>query len=106
MFDADAQALRERRSDGEYLLPAYDDWCFSRIPGTVADLPGADAGPRLPAEATDGYDGVSRVVVHRDLGVWYGDEDGGKLDFVAMHGGLHPDEMLIPFATATIDSLR
>lgn len=50
MFDADAQALRERRSDGEYLLPAYDDWCFSRIPGTVADLPGADAGPRLPAE--------------------------------------------------------
>ncbi|ELZ60159.1 MULTISPECIES: alkaline phosphatase family protein [unclassified Haloferax] len=79
MFDADAQALRERQSDGEYLLPAYDDWCFSRIPGTIADLLGADADPRLPAPATDGYDGVSRVVVFLvdgfGLAQWDGERD-------------------------------
>ncbi|QOS11478.1 phosphodiesterase/nucleotide pyrophosphatase domain protein [Haloferax gibbonsii] len=79
MFDADAQALRERQSDGDYLLPAYDDWCFSRIPGTVADLLGADAGPRLPAEATADYDDVSRVVVFLvdgfGLAQWDGERD-------------------------------
>ncbi|SEK64307.1 alkaline phosphatase family protein [Haloferax larsenii] len=60
---SDLSALRERQQDGEYLLPAYEDWCFSRIPGTVADLLGADVGPRLPAAATDEYDDISRVVV-------------------------------------------
>ncbi|WP_411968424.1 alkaline phosphatase family protein [Haloferax sp. YSSS75] len=59
----DISALRERQQDGDYLLPAYEDWCLSRIPGTVADLLGADVGPRLPAAATEGYDGISRVVV-------------------------------------------
>ncbi|KAB1196465.1 MULTISPECIES: alkaline phosphatase family protein [Haloferax] len=59
----DVSALRERQLDGDYLLPAYEDWCFARIPGTVADLLGADVGPRLPAAATDEYDDISRVVV-------------------------------------------
>ncbi|KTG08051.1 alkaline phosphatase family protein [Haloferax profundi] len=59
----DISALRERQSDGDYLLPAYEDWCFSRIPGTVADVLGADVGSRLPEAATDAYDDVSRVVV-------------------------------------------
>ncbi|WP_396612855.1 alkaline phosphatase family protein [Haloferax sp. S1W] len=60
---SDPSALRERQRDGDYLLPAYEDWCFSRIPGTVADLLGADVGPRLPEAATDEYDDISRVVV-------------------------------------------
>ncbi|ELZ91257.1 type I phosphodiesterase/nucleotide pyrophosphatase [Haloferax mucosum ATCC BAA-1512] len=60
---SDLSALRKRQQDGDYLLPAYEDWCFSRIPGTIADLLGADIGPRLPDAATDGYDDISRVVV-------------------------------------------
>lgn len=59
----DVSALRERQLDGDYLRPAYDDWCFSRIPGTVADVLGADVGPRLPPAATAEYDDVARVVV-------------------------------------------
>ncbi|AFK19084.1 alkaline phosphatase family protein [Haloferax mediterranei ATCC 33500] len=60
---SDLSALRKRQQDGDYLLPAYEDWCFSRVPGTIADLLGADIGPRLPDAATDGYGDVSRVVV-------------------------------------------
>ncbi|KAB1188630.1 MULTISPECIES: alkaline phosphatase family protein [Haloferax] len=63
MQHLDVSELRERQLDGDYLLPAYEDWCFSRIPGTVADLLGADVGPRLPDAATDEYDDIDRVVV-------------------------------------------
>ena len=34
---------------------------------------------------------------------WY---DRGQLSYVGMHGGLHPDEMLVPFAAARIDTLQ
>ncbi|MDF9745081.1 alkaline phosphatase family protein [Natrinema salsiterrestre] len=37
------------------------------------------------------------VVCHRDQGVWYG-SDSAKLELIGMHGGLHPEEMLVPFA--------
>ena len=47
------------------------------------------------------------VVSHRDLGVWYGgDCEPAELELIGMHGGLHPDEMLVPFAAATLDDLR
>lgn len=51
----------------------------------------------------DGYDGVLCVVVYCDFGVWYGDEDGGKFDFVVMYGGFYFDEMLILFVMVMID---
>ncbi|MFC4544446.1 alkaline phosphatase family protein [Halosolutus amylolyticus] len=44
------------------------------------------------------------VVVHRDSGVWYG-SDQSKLDLIGMHGGLHPDEMLVPFAAIDLEAL-
>ena len=34
---------------------------------------------------------------------WY---DDGHLDNVGMHGGMHPDETLVPFAAARIDTLQ
>ncbi|WP_411963230.1 alkaline phosphatase family protein [Haloferax sp. YSMS24] len=75
----DVSALRERQLDGDYLLPAYEDWCFSRIPGTVAGLLGADVGPRLPEAATEEYGDVSRVVVFLvdgfGLAQWDGERD-------------------------------
>lgn len=41
------------------------------------------------------------VVVGRDRGIWY--EDDG---FVGMHGGLAPEEMLVPFAAARVADLQ
>lgn len=43
------------------------------------------------------------VVIPRDRSVWY-DESG--LAYVGMHGGLHPDEMLVPFGAARVDRLQ
>lgn len=45
------------------------------------------------------------VVTHRDLGTWWGDVEPDELDLVGMHGGLHPAEMLVPFATVGADRL-
>lgn len=46
------------------------------------------------------------VVTHRDVGIWFGDVEPEELDPVGMHGGLHPEEMLVPFATARLDTLQ
>jgi arylsulfatase A-like enzyme len=45
------------------------------------------------------------VLSHRDLGVWWGDEESDNLGYVGMHGGLHPEEMLVPFAAIRADEL-
>ena len=44
------------------------------------------------------------VVCHRNLSVWYG-SDRPKLELVGMHGGLHPDEMLVPFAAVDLEAV-
>lgn len=46
------------------------------------------------------------VLSHRDLSVWWADEEPDELDLIGMHGGLNPDEMLVPFATAKLSTLR
>ncbi|WP_410764880.1 hypothetical protein [Haloferax sp. DFSO60] len=63
MAELSQSSLRDRQLEDGFLFPAYDDWCFSRIPGTIGSLLGAAVGPELPAAAIDGYDDVSRVVV-------------------------------------------
>ena len=45
------------------------------------------------------------VVTHRELGMWFGDVEPDELSLVGMHGGLHPAEMLVPFAAARISAL-
>jgi len=45
------------------------------------------------------------VLVHRRLGTWYRDAEPDELRLVGMHGGLHPDEMLVPFALGRMDGL-
>ncbi|MDX1746065.1 MAG: alkaline phosphatase family protein [Halobacteriales archaeon] len=45
------------------------------------------------------------LVTHRDLGVWWGDAEPSTLAHVGMHGGLHPDEMLVPFAVVRLADL-
>jgi len=46
------------------------------------------------------------VLTHRELGTWYGDVESDELGLIGMHGGLHPDEMLVPFAAVRADRLR
>lgn len=45
------------------------------------------------------------VVVPRDRSVWYGPDSSG-LEHVGMHGGLHPDELLVPLASARLADLQ
>ncbi|WP_236995977.1 hypothetical protein [Natronorubrum daqingense] len=44
------------------------------------------------------------VVCHRDRSVWYG-SDRAHLELVGVHGGLHPDEMLVPFAACDLEAV-
>lgn len=46
------------------------------------------------------------VVTHRNRGVWFGDVEPGELSLIGMHGGLHPSEMLVPFAAVRADRLQ
>jgi predicted AlkP superfamily pyrophosphatase or phosphodiesterase len=45
------------------------------------------------------------VLTHRDLGTWWGDVEPDELELIGMHGGLHPSEMLVPFAAVRADRL-
>lgn len=42
------------------------------------------------------------VVVPKDRSVWWGGPEPGELEYVGMHGGLNPAEMLVPFAVADL----
>lgn len=46
------------------------------------------------------------VLTHRNLSTWYADVEPDELDLIGMHGGLHPDEMLVPFAAVRADRLK
>jgi len=45
------------------------------------------------------------VLTPRRLGAWYGDAEPEQLELVGMHGGLHPEEMLVPFAVGRVEEL-
>lgn len=38
--------------------------------------------------------------------VWFEHRSGRKINLLGQHGGLHPDEMLVPFAAAKLSSLK
>ena len=45
------------------------------------------------------------VLTHQHLGTWWGDVEAAELSLIGMHGGLHPHEMLVPFAAVRADRL-
>jgi len=65
MLDADlASDLAADELAAGYLRPAYDGFCFSRIPATAASMVGSDLGSELPDRALDGVaTDAERVVV-------------------------------------------
>jgi hypothetical protein len=62
-------------------------------------------GDRDPAERFERRCG-DLVVTHRNRSVWFGDLEAHELGYIGMHGGLHPSEMLVPFAAVCADRLR
>jgi len=89
-----AERVRERLSD-------LDARTFTREAVLDREL----FGDREPSERFERRCG-DLVLTHRDLGTWYGDAEPDELDLIGMHGGLHPDEMLVPFAAVRADQLR
>ncbi|MFC5365817.1 hypothetical protein [Salinirubrum litoreum] len=45
------------------------------------------------------------ILSHDWLGTWFGEAEPAELDMVGMHGGLTPEEMLVPFAAVRADEL-
>ena len=45
------------------------------------------------------------VVCHRDRSVWFG-SDRAHLELIGVHGGLHPDEMLVPLGVSDVADLN
>jgi hypothetical protein len=89
-----AQSVRESQSD-------------SRRP-SAARNPSEDTSDDRTGEARESTERFRErcpdlLAVPREGFAWY---DDGHLAKVGMHGGLHPDEMLVPFAAARIDTLQ
>lgn len=61
-------------------------------------------GPGDPSETFERHCG-DLLVIPDELGVWHAGESA-ELDLVGMHGGCHPDEMIVPFAAAHGDRLQ
>lgn len=66
-----------------------------------------DAGLFGPGESSDAFDRQCGdvIVVPRENTIWHGDEPE-QLRYTGVHGGLHPDEQLVPFAAAPVAVLR
>ncbi|WP_435363668.1 alkaline phosphatase family protein [Haloarchaeobius sp. DYHT-AS-18] len=45
------------------------------------------------------------VVTHRELGLGWGDHEPTEIEFVGMHGGMHPDEMLTQVAAVRLSEV-
>jgi hypothetical protein len=61
-------------------------------------------GPGTPSETFDRQCGDVLVIPKKDS-MWHSGERE-ELEYVGMHGGLHPDEQLIPLAAGRLDTLR
>lgn len=61
-------------------------------------------GPGEPSETFDRQCG-DVLIIPRDRSMWHSGERE-ELEHVGMHGGLHPDEQLVPFAAIRLDDLR
>lgn len=92
--DADAVAALER---------AMADHAFARLasaPDPTLDRALFGPGTSATFESRRG----DLLAVPREVGVWHDRTD--VLDYAALHGGLHPSEMVVPFAAARADRLQ
>jgi hypothetical protein len=87
-------------SETRRTLSDYDARVFTRTKALEHDL----FGDRPATEQFRRRCG-DLVVTHRELGMWFGDIEPNELSLIGMHGGPHPEEMLVPFAAARVSRL-
>ncbi|PSP82907.1 nucleotide pyrophosphatase [Halobacteriales archaeon QS_6_64_34] len=98
--------LRERQADDGYLLPAYGDYCFGSVPGTIGSLVGVENGPQLPSDVFEGVrtDAATVVVVVVDgygLNSWKRDRSTHPfLSTLTERGRVTPLTSVYPSETA------
>ncbi|MFB6173726.1 MAG: alkaline phosphatase family protein [Halobacteriales archaeon] len=104
--DAVERDIRDRRAEEGYLFPDYGGYCFAGVPGTAADVLGADLGPTLPGDVLQGIGtDVGRVLVVLvdgfGLGPWRRDRDEHPLlDRLTERGRVTPLTSVYPSETA------
>lgn len=99
--------LRERYGSGDLLHPAYGDYCFANVPGTLGSLLGVDLGTELPEDVLRGVrtdvDHVLHVLAD-GFGLYLFRRDGldySLLRALADSGRVTPLTSTFPSATAT-----
>lgn len=63
-------------------------------------------GTGKPADEFLNRIGNLLILPHADHTIWYKHPNGRKFDLLGFHGGLNSDEMLVPFASAKISTMK
>lgn len=101
-----AASLLDAYADGGYVFPAYDSYCFARVPATLAAVLGVDIGPVLPGDVFDGVTTAVDCVVHVLLDgfgfdQWQQHADGRRfLSAITDSGPVTPLTSIYPSETA------
>jgi len=85
------------RPDAEAVIENFDAATFTREEARDWNLFGDRSGGDLFRQREPDL-----VCAPREVNMWY---DSDELDLIGAHGGLHPDEMLVPFAACRVAEL-
>jgi hypothetical protein len=96
----------------EERLPEIAAWLTQRLAGKAAVITTAEAmqqglfGVGKPHKRFKHRVGNLLILPERDYLIWFEHRKGKKFGLRGMHGGLRPDEMLVPLAAANLAALR
>jgi len=100
------EQLRDRQQTATGLIPAYDDYCFSNIPGTAANIFDISVGPSLPNDVFGDIEPeATHVVVLLLDGLgwkrWQRDAESPFISTVSEQGVVTPLTSIAPSCTAS-----
>jgi predicted AlkP superfamily pyrophosphatase or phosphodiesterase len=93
-------------------LPEIAAWLSTRLSGKATVMTSDEAlrrqlfGNGTPHRHFKRRIGNLLLLPQRDCLIWYEHLKGRKFELLGMHGGLRPDEMLIPLAVAPLAALQ
>jgi predicted AlkP superfamily pyrophosphatase or phosphodiesterase len=93
-------------------LPEIAAWLTRRLAGKATVMTSADAlqrqlfGVGKPHKRFKARVGNLLILPERDHLIWFEHLKGKKFELRGMHGGLRPDEMLVPLAAANLAALQ
>jgi predicted AlkP superfamily pyrophosphatase or phosphodiesterase len=100
------EMLLSRRTYGEFILPAYRDYCLSNVPSTILSMFGIDNGrPRIPRGELETTSPTQKLILFVIDGLGYYDvkphfEDGHFFQAAASTACLIPITTVFPSTTA------